>query len=421
MAHIWREMDHARGMYGKHVVIQSANDASAILALIYLDGWAKSIILQPQNENESNQDLIDKKDEVLISFGATVSELLRLGDDASGEVGDRVSYPTQIRTEWLVPTSGTTGTPKLIPHSFTSLTRTVKRDVERGQEYCWGLLYDPFRFAGLQVLLQALVGHSSLVVPSDRANLLSCISEFKTNGVNALSATPTLWRKLMISGIGNELALRLVTLGGEIADSKTLSSLRVVFPDARITHIYASTDAGVGFTVADGLAGFPASYVEKQLPTGGRARISESGELLLLKSTNHKNEQTPGGTVHAEGWIATGDLVERHGDRFFFLGRANGSINVGGNKVMPEEIEQIIREIDGVFDVCVRGRGNSITGQIVEAMIVPVEMSLATSEFRKSVIAACRARLVGHKVPGIIKFVEKIEMTQAGKVNRNLG
>ncbi|MCU0718073.1 MAG: AMP-binding protein [Pirellula sp.] len=421
MAGRWRRTEFARGMYRKNVVIHSNSDAASILSMIYLDGWVQSMVLLPQVGNQSIVDLISTKNEAAVNFHASASELLSFSEVAERNVGDDLNFDTPIRTEWIVPTSGTTGVPKLIPHSFASLTRTVKRDRVRGNEYCWGLLYDPFRFAGIQVLLQALVGHSSLIVPSDRSNLVLSISEFNINNINALSATPTLWRKLLLSGIGNELSLRQVTLGGEIADAKTISSLKTVFPDARIVHIYASTDAGVGFAVADGCAGFPASYVEKQLPSGGYARISARGELLLKKSYVYENEPAQDGLDDKDGWIATGDMVERQGDRFFFLGRSNGSINVGGNKVMPEEIEQIIREIDGVLDVCIRGRGNSITGQIVEAAVVPTDVSLATSEFKKIIIAKCRSKLAIHKVPGIVKFVEKIEVTQAGKVDRNLG
>ena len=57
------------------------------------------------------------------------------------------------------------------------------------------------------------------------------------------------------------IAPRYVRLSGEIADQAILDSLRAAFPQAAIGHAYASTEAGVGFDVNDGLAGFPAAFV----------------------------------------------------------------------------------------------------------------------------------------------------------------
>ena len=65
------------------------------------------------------------------------------------------------------------------------------------------------------------------------------------------------------------------------------------------------------------------------------------------------------------GWFATGDLVERVGDRCFFVGRRDDLINVGGNKVQPVRVEQVIQEIPGVRDVRVFARSSSLVGQMV--------------------------------------------------------
>ena len=66
--------------------------------------------------------------------------------------------PSELETEWLLPTSGTTGIPKLIPHTISSLSKTVRLDHGKGASLRWGTLYDIGRFAGLQVFLQALLG-----------------------------------------------------------------------------------------------------------------------------------------------------------------------------------------------------------------------------------------------------------------------
>ena len=104
--------------------------------------------------------------------------------------------------------------------------------------------------AGLQVLLQALLGGSSLALPAAGTGLAERLALFARCGVNAISATPTLWRKmLMLPAAQRALALRTITLGGETADQQVLDALARAYPGARVRHLYASTEAGVGFAV----------------------------------------------------------------------------------------------------------------------------------------------------------------------------
>lgn len=307
-------------------------------------------------------------------------------------------------TEWLLPTSGTTGTPKLIPHSISSLSRTIKFDGGKGSSLCWGTLYDIGRFAGLQVYLQALLGGSSLALP-DAADLSlpGLLTALHNSGVNALSATPTMWQKILMTDSSEYLNLKQITLGGEIVRQRVLDALAARFPHARITHIYASTEFGVGFSVTDGREGFPIEWL-----CGDRAicRIDAvNGELLLRKG---------------DEWFATGDLVAEYGDRILFQGRINGSINVGGNKVMPEEVERILLQYPGVLVASVSAQKSSFMGNLVQAEIV-AHCEGKTDEFRKGLIAYCRQHLESYKVPAFIKLVDDVSTSSSGKIIRNGG
>ena len=71
-----------------------------------------------------------------------------------------------------------------------------------------------------------------------------------------------------------------------------------------------------------------------------------------------------------QGFVDTGDVVERRGDRYYFLGRRNGVINVGGMKVYPEEVEAVINRHPAVRMSRVRSRKNPIIGALVAAEIV---------------------------------------------------
>ena len=317
-------------------------------------------------------------------------------------------------TQWLLATSGTTGRPKLIGHTLASLSRSVKRDLEKGRCFVWGLLYDPSRFAGIQVVLQALLSGSLLLV-SESVDFESQIEGLLQNKVNALSATPSLWRKLLMDGRIKVCRLQQITLGGEIADQHILDGLKRQFNGARIVHIYASTEAGTAFSVYDGRAGFPAIWIQNisaPLPL----RIRDDGHLLvrpLLLPEGHEIVQR----LDSDGYLDTEDMVRVEGDRVIFLGRASGAINVGGNKVTPEYIEGCIREVNGVHDVRVFGKKSSMIGQIVAAEIVPYQ-GLEAKRLRSEILHYCKLNMESWQIPGIITFVDELTENSAGKLER---
>jgi acyl-CoA synthetase (AMP-forming)/AMP-acid ligase II len=321
-------------------------------------------------------------------------------------------------TRWIIPTSGTTGTPKLVSHTLMTLTRTARGGGDAPRQR-WGLLYDLARFAGLQVFFQAFLSGSRLIGTDPGRGLGAQVAALAAAGCTALSATPTLWRKILMSGASNALPLRQITLGGEIADAAVLAALARAYPAARITHIYASTEVGVGFPVHDCREGFPVDY-EIHPPRGIEIRVDGDDVLWLRPARAGQFFVDGDGTlVDDAGWINTGDLVRRAGDRYLFLGRASGAINVGGNKVFPEEVERIVREMPGVALALVKARRSSITGALVEAVIVPDSTVSDRKALARDVQRNCRERLPAYKVPVIVMISDALETASTGKIMRN--
>jgi acyl-coenzyme A synthetase/AMP-(fatty) acid ligase len=121
-----------------------------------------------------------------------------------------------------------------------------------------------------------------------------------------------------------------------------------------------------------------------------------------------------------DGFVDTGDMVELCGDRYHFVGRRGGIINIGGLKVHPEEIEAVINRQAEVRMSRARSRKSPITGSIVVADVILADGCEASraDEIRKKILADCRARLPSHKVPAMIKFVDTLDITTAGKLAR---
>lgn len=401
------------------VAVETSDSITALTWILALDGVADTVFLVPESL-QGTSTYTDLKQQFKPNL--TVCETLVKQTTATypkDSLNNNTSPKKKCVTRWVLATSGTTGTPKLIEHTTDGLTKTCKADVRRGKDYVWGLVYDPFRFAGLQVVLQALAGGSQLVLCNRINNLTAQVDFLCQNSVNALSATPTYWRKLLMSGALKGHAFKQITLGGEPADQSILNALKSAFPLARVAHIYASTEAGVGFSVTDGLVGFPKKFLDENV-AGNKLRIGTSGTLLIKPEKHLASSYVDNNCslVTDEGYIDTGDLVEIKGDRVIFLGRDSGSINVGGNKVIPEEVEAVIRGVDGVAEVVVKPKKSGIMGQLIVADIQPLTLDIDEGALRKKIITHCRECLEKHKVPALIRFVGKIEYNSTGKINR---
>ena len=126
-----------------------------------------------------------------------------------------------------------------------------------------------------------------------------------------------------------------------------------------------------------------------------------------------------------EGFVDTGDMVELRGDRYYFLGRRNGVINVGGLKVYPEEVEAVINRHPAVRMSIVRPRRNPITGSLVTADIVlkgePDQSGTNSqiADFKREILEICHESLAAHKIPATIRCVPALEVAAAGKLVRH--
>jgi len=385
---------------GKRVALGDMPVLEFLLALVALDGVAQTLMLLPAEESASARAerlSMAPVDVVLDADGLGLAGALTAAGDASWQP------QTGGATEWLLPTSGTTGAPKLIAHTQASLTRSVRRRAPQ-EPLVWASLYSLRRFAGLQVFLQSWWDGSPLILSEDTAGLSTRLEALARLGCSALSATPSMWRKLAMLPQSDGLALRQITLGGEIVDQPALDLLARRFPAARVTHIYASTEAGVGFAVRDGKAGFPAAYLSPGA-LDVEMRVGENQHLWL------RLPQSP-------DWLDSGDIVKLQDERVYFLGRANGSINVGGNKVMPEEVESVILELPEIAFVQVRARASAVLGSLVEAAVLPAGGRVLDADLKRRVMAHCRTRVEAFKVPAFVVLAEGIEVNAAGKMSR---
>lgn len=410
---------HLEHLEGRSVVLAVRDMAKAAVALIDLDGWARKIVLCPPTWGLSQVELAARV--------AQADALVFDGDDGALKFPVEVVVPCRLplqklqmprralyETEWILPTSGTSGPPKFVVHTLHTLLGAIGD----GRLQQWATFYDIRRYGGLQILLRALSGRGSLTLGEVGESVASLLARFGAVGTTHISGTPSHWRKVVMSGEASRINPEYVRLSGEIADDAVLSALRALYPLARIEHAYASTEAGVVFAVDDDRAGFPASWLAREGPV--RMRIVDGALHVRSErcALRFVGASAPSLTDE-DGFVDTGDMVERRGDRIYFVGRRGGVINVGGAKVHPEEVEAALNAHPAVRASRVFARKSPIIGAVVYAEVVLSEKCQADVTTEREILDACKVYLASHMVPVGLRFVSDLSVTDGGKIARH--
>jgi acyl-coenzyme A synthetase/AMP-(fatty) acid ligase len=399
---------------GRSVLLLTGAELPTVLALLALDGIARRLILG----------LPDLKEEHLpqVIAGGAVDVVLR-DDVLSATLRSDPSAPhvRDVETEWILFTSGTTGMPKMVSHTLASLTGPLDDGLAVDAGAVWSTFYDIRRYGGLQMLLRALLGGGSMVLSSAVESVGDFLTRVGKSGVTHISGTPSHWRRALMSEAASRIAPRYVRLSGEISDQAILDNLKSFFSHSEVAHAFASTEAGVGFDVRDGLAGFPAGYIG--MP-GAKAELRVENGTLRIRSARTAACYLGDGAAKlgdGAGFIDTGDMIERRGDRYYFLGRREGVVNVGGQKVYPEEVEAVLNCHPAVQISRVWARKSPITGAVVAADVVLRESRADFAQLKESLLQSCREALSAHKVPVTLRAVTSLGVASSGKLTRRDG
>jgi acyl-coenzyme A synthetase/AMP-(fatty) acid ligase len=418
-----------RELEGCSVLIATSEQLTTGLALIELDGAARRVTLLPPDMRAEYLPAVVANSEIDVivtdrqehDYGALgVSRVVSCSAIILPTANGRLK---RHQTEWVLFTSGTTGMPKMVVHTLDGLTAAIKRRDRPDHSIIWGTYYDIRRYGGLQIFFRAIIDGGSLILSHGHETAVDHLVRLGKLGVTHLTGTPSHWRRALMTPNANAISPQYCRLSGEIADQSILDALHASYPQARIGHAYASTEAGVGFAVDDMRAGFPASM------------LGQSGHVLMKVIDNTLRIRSLGAAVRylgdegatlvdAEGYIDTGDILELRGDRYYFIGRKGGIINVGGLKVHPEEVEAVINRHPEVRMALVYPRKNPITGAVVAADVVLKENSdLSATDpragaLRRDILLYCRDNLAQHKVPVTIRFVPTLTMNATGKLVR---
>lgn len=307
--------------------------------------------------------------------------------------------------------SGSTGESKASVHDFVPLLEKFRQPRHSFRTITF-LLYD--HIGGVNTMLYTLSNTGCIVTVQDRSPdaVFNAIEKYK---VELLPTTPTFINLVLLSEAYKHFdvsSLKTITYGTEPMQESTLKRLHKVLPDVRLVQTYGLSEVGI-------LRAKSKSSQSLWVKVGGEGYETKIVDgILWIKAKSamlgYLNAPSP---ITEDGWFNTGDVVEQEGEYIRILGRKSEIINVGGEKVYPIEVENILQTMRGVEDAMVSGEANPITGQIVKAQ-VKLNTDETVSEFRKRMRAFCRDKLPNYKIPQKVILVSTDMYSQRFKKTR---
>jgi len=297
--------------------------------------------------------------------------------------------------------SGTSGTPKAMVQDFGKLLASYESRHESDLAMLALLGFD--HIGGLNTLFNTLAAGSLLAVPASRAPA-DVAATIARHHVAILPASPTFLNLLLTADVAADLSsLRVITYGTEPMPESLLLRLKAAFPQVRFIQTFGTSETGITHTVSPEPGSTFLRFEDPQLEWKVvddelwlRSRTQVAGYL------NASNER-----FTADGWFRTGDKVEQGPNGTIrILGRMGEMINVGGEKLMPSEVESVVLTVPGVADCRVRGEAHPLTGQTVVVDVVAQDNDQET--LRSAIRTACRERLARHKIPTRVTFVSSV-------------
>lgn len=332
------------------------------------------------------------------------------------EVSSQLIKRLQIKNESgiIIFTSGSSGKSKAAVLQVSKLIQNYKIDIRKSYRSLIFLKLD--HIGGINTLFSIMLNGGTIVTIKDRTANEVC-KTIEKNKVELLPTTPTFLNMLIISGIYKKYdlsSLKIISYGTETMPISTLNELSKCFEGVKLKQTYGLTELGIFSTKSKESN----SVWMKVGGEGIEVRIIDNTLWIKSKSAmlGYINAPSP---FNEKGWYNTGDKVEIDGEYIRILGRESEIINVGGEKVFPAEVENLLLEIDNIKEVLVYGKQNAITGQIV-ASIIQLEKPEELKALKKRIIEYCKDKIQSYKIPRLITITDENLVGNRFKKIRNV-
>ena len=335
----------------------------------------------------------------------------------------------------ILYTSGSTGRPRGVVQTFRNVeanTRAIAEYLGLGAEdralvilplyYCYGRsVLQTHLFAGASLYLDNRFAFPRVV--------LQAIASEECTGFAGVPLTFEIIRRQVDVAAMAFPRLRYLTQAGGAMAPETIAWVRQAFHPARLFVMYGQTEATARLSYLPperaedkrGSIGVPIPGVElrvvddagRELATGATGHLVARGGNVALGYLDEPEETA---TILRGGWLWTGDLASRDADGFFFhQGRSKEILKIGGHRVSPIEIEQVVARHPDVLEAAVIGVSDDLKGEVPTAFVVRrAGATLSDDELRRF----CHEQMPPWKVPVKFTLVESLPRNEAGKLLR---
>ncbi len=331
----------------------------------------------------------------------------------------------------IIYTSGSTSLPKGVMLSHKNLIANTESIVDylKLNEKDTILAVLPFHYCyGLSLLHTHLRASASMVFNNSFMLLGGVINDLKNYECTGFAGVPSHFQRLIRTSETFRNTkfehLRYFTQAGGKLPTAFIEEYMQHFPDVLFYVMYGQTEATARLSYLPpekleeklGSIGIPIPGVELKLvdKNGNEVAEGENGEIAA-KGDNimlgyYNDTETTSKTL-VNGYLMTGDLANKDADGYFYLtARAKEIIKVGGERVSPKEIENVIVSISEIVDCTVEGVEDEILGEKLKATVY-VDDKSAKAELEKQILAVCKQKLSPIKIPQIIELKNKSELT----------
>lgn len=393
-------------------VLSDYSFQSIALILALVDNKNIIVPITSKLQNEIDERISESYCDKIIEF-----------DDAAYKITIRASkekHPIIQRlqegknTGLILFSSGSTGKPKAMIHNFDNLMDHYANKKERSINMLLFLMLD--HIGGINTLLNGLSIGATLIIPQNRNadDICKLVQDYQ---IKILPSSPTFLNLIVMSKAYEKYdltSLRMITYGTETMPESLLEKLKKIFPKAKFLQTFGTSETGIANTVSKSSN---STFMKIDDPNLEYKIVD--GELWLKSKTQimgYLNASMENFTD--KGWFMTGDLVELDDhDYIKIIGRNKDIINIGGEKVLPTEIESIILEMDEIEDVIVYAKADSIMGQTIVCDVV-LARAMEPREVKKIIRQYCKERLSRYKLPTKVNVVEKTDFSDRFKKTR---
>ena len=304
--------------------------------------------------------------------------------------------------------SATSGRPQMVWHDTATFLKRYTHSERPIKALCF---YAADHIAFVDVMLSTLACNGVLYLQ----NALNAISAWKfiqSNQINTLFAGPSFLQMLAMQAPEPvpDSSLKKIIYGSERMPLATLETLKRIFPVVQLKNVFATTQALRPRMQTD-----PEDETFYKMGEHGLDHKIEEDVLFLKKPESLQYILDGNQWIVPTDFLNTGDLVEVNERGYYRItARTSRSIHVGGEKVSPEKITDLLTSIPGVLDAHVYGEANALLGEMVCADIVKV-ITVDEDTMKQCIREICRTRLRPAEMPVKITFVPEIRVSARGK------